>query len=146
MQEIAKGATELNVPIIEANRKLVASVNGGLRDPSVLVFNPQWSSITEHSSERFKYPFSAFTSRPPNDEDIAFMTVSPMTNLIFFKATYGNLVMIFVHCYNQIFDLGKLIKTKQITSLELTKIFMQRLKRYMFVCVCVTFHLYACAC
>ncbi|KAF4384629.1 hypothetical protein F8388_003936 [Cannabis sativa] len=106
MLEIVKGAEEFNIPIIRANRKLVASINGGLQYPSVLVFNPQWGT-SQHQppkSNRFKYPSSsALLRRPSNDEDIAFMTIT---------------------------ELGQLIKTKQITSLELTKIFLRRLKRY----------------
>uniref|UniRef100_A0A803NVN2 Amidase domain-containing protein n=1 Tax=Cannabis sativa TaxID=3483 RepID=A0A803NVN2_CANSA len=106
MLEIVKGAEEFNIPIIRANRKLVASINGGLQYPSVLVFNPKWGT-SQHQppkSNRFKYPSSSATlRRPSNDEDIAFMTIT---------------------------ELGQLIKTKQITSLELTKIFLRRLKRY----------------
>ncbi|XP_024023405.1 uncharacterized protein LOC21394847 [Morus notabilis] len=108
MLEIAKGAKEFNIPIIRANRELVASENGGLHYPSVLVFNPQWDTKTEKSAKqtfakRFKYPSSSTIKRPQDDEDIAFMTIP---------------------------ELGYLIKTKQITSVELTKIFLRRLKRY----------------
>ncbi|TYI52097.1 hypothetical protein E1A91_D12G222300v1 [Gossypium mustelinum] len=63
--EIAKGAKEFNIPIIRTNRKLVASINGGLHNPSPLVL-----------------------------------------------------------------ELGELIKKKQITSEELTGIFLKRLRRY----------------
>ncbi|KAM6600290.1 hypothetical protein CsatA_019899 [Cannabis sativa] len=77
MLEIVKGTEEFNIPIIRANRKLVASINGGLQYPSVLVFNPQWGT-SQHQptkSNRFKYPSSSATlRRPSNDEDIAFMT------------------------------------------------------------------------
>ncbi|PON71256.1 Amidase [Parasponia andersonii] len=105
MLEVVKGAKEFNIPIMRANRKLVASVDGGLHYPSVLVFNPQWGA-TKHSQpniKTFKYPSSSAVRRPSNDEDIAFMTI---------------------------IELGQLIKTKQITSLELTEIFLRRLKRY----------------
>ncbi|XP_075660972.1 uncharacterized protein LOC142630809 isoform X1 [Castanea sativa] len=102
--EIVKGVKELNIPIIRANRKLVASVNGGLHNPSVLVFNPEWSKEQPQSiGKRFHYPSLIGTKRPKNEEDIAFMSV---------------------------LELGELIKTKQITSEELTCIFLQRLKRY----------------
>ncbi|KAK4569304.1 hypothetical protein RGQ29_004631 [Quercus rubra] len=102
--EIVKGVKELNIPIIRANRKLVASVNGGLHNPSVLVFNPEWSTEQPQSiGKRFHYPSLIGTKRPKNEEDIAFMSV---------------------------LELGELIKTKQITSKELTRIFLQRLKRY----------------
>ncbi|KAF3953361.1 hypothetical protein CMV_021193 [Castanea mollissima] len=102
--EIVKGVKELNIPIIRANRKLAASVNGGLHNPSVLVFNPEWSKEQPQSiGKRFHYPSLIGTKRPKNEEDIAFMSV---------------------------LELGELIKTKQITSEELTCIFLQRLKRY----------------
>uniref|UniRef100_A0A803NVN3 Amidase domain-containing protein n=1 Tax=Cannabis sativa TaxID=3483 RepID=A0A803NVN3_CANSA len=65
MVEITKGAKELNVPTIRANRKLVGSVNGGLNHHSPLIL-----------------------------------------------------------------ELGELIKTKQVTSEELTQICLKRLKRY----------------
>ncbi|XP_062091485.1 uncharacterized protein LOC133797559 [Humulus lupulus] len=105
MLETVKSAKELNIPTIRANRKLVASINGGLQYPSVLIFNPQWGT-TQHSppnTTTFKYPSSSAFQRPSNDEDIAFMTIT---------------------------ELGQLFKTKQITSLELTEIFLRRLKRY----------------
>ncbi|XP_059438986.1 uncharacterized protein LOC132171631 [Corylus avellana] len=103
--EIVKGAKEFNIPIIRANRKLVASVNGGLHNPSSLVFNiPEWDNEQpQRISKRFNYPSISGTKRPENEEDIAFMSV---------------------------LELGELIKTKQITSEELTHIFLQRLKRY----------------
>lgn len=111
MLEIAEGARELNIPIIRANRELVAYEDGGLHYPSVLVFNPEWDTNNNDTknlpkpifAKRFKYPSSPTIQRPPDDEDIAFMTI---------------------------LELGQLIRTKQITSLELTKIFLQRLKRY----------------
>ncbi|XP_034708584.1 glutamyl-tRNA(Gln) amidotransferase subunit A-like [Vitis riparia] len=102
--EIEKGATELNIPISRANRKLVAAVNGGLHDPSYLVFNPEWGNEQVQSkTKRFSYPSLSGIQRPESEEDIAFMTV---------------------------LELGELIKTKQITSEELTRIFLHRLKRY----------------
>ncbi|CBI39989.3 unnamed protein product, partial [Vitis vinifera] len=105
--EIEKGATELNIPISRANRKLVASVNGGLHDPSYLVFNPEWGNEQVQSkTKRFSYPSLSGIQRPESEEDIAFMTV---------------------------LELGVLIKTKQITSEELTRIFLHRLKRYNYV-------------
>lgn len=77
MKEIVKGAKEFNLPVSRANRKLVASVNGGLHDPSVLVFNPDWdANETTHKSRRFSYPSVPSIKRPDNSEDIAFMTVS----------------------------------------------------------------------
>ncbi|XP_043720831.1 LOW QUALITY PROTEIN: putative amidase AmiD [Telopea speciosissima] len=113
-EEMAKGATDrLNIPIFRANRKLVASLNGGLHDPSVLVFNPEWGGIITQETtpvvrgqhRPFTYPSlsSPGIKRPDDDEDIAFMSV---------------------------LELGQLVKTKQITSQELTRIFLQRLKRY----------------
>ncbi|KAK1358044.1 putative asparaginyl-tRNA synthase (Glutamine-hydrolyzing) [Heracleum sosnowskyi] len=104
MLEIGNGARELNVPISDANRKLVASGNGGLQDPSYLIFNPGWNSKEAQSvSKRFKYPSMPGVQKPSSDEYIAFMAV---------------------------LELGQLIKTKQISSEELTEIFLKRLKRY----------------
>lgn len=76
-----KGTKEFNIPIIRANRELVASTNGGLHYPSVLVFNPEWGINTngqEQGGKRFKYPYclSGDIKRPQNEEDIAFMDVS----------------------------------------------------------------------
>ncbi|XP_040985923.1 glutamyl-tRNA(Gln) amidotransferase subunit A isoform X1 [Juglans microcarpa x Juglans regia] len=104
IREVAKGAKDFNIPIIRANRKLVASVNGGLNNPSSLVFNPEWGSEKPQSiDKRFSYPSVSGTKRPESEEDVAFMSV---------------------------LELGDLIKTKQITSEELTNIFLRRLKRY----------------
>ncbi|XP_034709665.1 uncharacterized protein LOC117932505 [Vitis riparia] len=101
--EIEQGATELNIPISGANRKLVASVNGGLHDPSYLVFNSEWGNEQVQSkTKRFSCPSLSGIQRPEGEEDIAFMTV---------------------------LELGELIKTKQITSEQLTRIFLHRLKR-----------------
>ncbi|XP_019052514.1 PREDICTED: uncharacterized protein LOC104592689 isoform X2 [Nelumbo nucifera] len=71
---MAKGARNINIPIFRANRKLVASVNGGLQDPSVLVFNPEWNGReTSHEIRRFSYPYLSDVRRP-DTEDIAFMS------------------------------------------------------------------------
>ncbi|XP_022143480.1 uncharacterized protein LOC111013354 isoform X2 [Momordica charantia] len=104
MEEILRGEEEFNVPITRANRKLVASENGGLHNPSPLVFKPGWADERfRHRNGRFCYPPVSGVKRPKNDEDIAFMSV---------------------------LELGELVKTKQVTSLELVQIFLQRLKRY----------------
>ncbi|XP_027341550.1 uncharacterized protein LOC113854626 [Abrus precatorius] len=104
IEEIAEGASEFNIPIIKANRKLVASENGGLHYPSPLVFNADWDyQPVNRENERFKYPSISGIQRPKSEEDIAFMSV---------------------------LELGELIKTKQITSQELTQIFLRRLKKY----------------
>ncbi|KAG9447347.1 hypothetical protein H6P81_013475 [Aristolochia fimbriata] len=104
LQEMADGAKEFNIPVIRENRKMIASVNRGLHDPSALVFNSSWeiNKATEHS-ENFKYPSVSGFQRPKKEEDIAFMTI---------------------------LELGELVRTKQITSRELTDIFLKRLKRY----------------
>ncbi|XP_004309555.1 PREDICTED: glutamyl-tRNA(Gln) amidotransferase subunit A-like [Fragaria vesca subsp. vesca] len=102
--ELVKGAKKFNIPTIRANRKLVASVNGGLNDPSCLVFVPDWGiDKAQNPSKRFKCSSLSGIQRPHGDDDIAFMSV---------------------------LELGELIRTKQITSQELTQIFMQRLKRH----------------
>lgn len=102
--EIEKGAKELSIPILKANRKIVATTNGGLHYPSSLVFNSEWKHEEPHDdAKRFNYPSVSGVMRPENDEDIAFMTI---------------------------LELGHLIKTKQISSEELVGIFLKRLKRY----------------
>ncbi|KAL2554843.1 Amidase family protein [Forsythia ovata] len=104
MLEIEKGVKELNIPISRANRKLVASVNGGLENPSYLVFNSAWNiDHPEKATKQFSYPALSGVQRPKSDEDIAFLSI---------------------------LELGQLIRTKLITSEELTGIFLKRLKRY----------------
>ncbi|XP_027124550.1 uncharacterized protein [Coffea arabica] len=104
VRDIEKAAKEFNVPIIKTNRKLVASENGGLHYPSYLVFNPaRTNESLQQATKRFSHPSLEGVRRPKSDEDIAFMSV---------------------------LELGQLIKTKQITSEELTGIFIRRLKRY----------------
>lgn len=77
MLEIEKGARELNLPIIKSNREIAASVNGGLENPSCLVFSSSWShDHAQHASKRFIYPSLSGIERPKSDEDIAFMSVS----------------------------------------------------------------------
>ncbi|XP_054807437.1 LOW QUALITY PROTEIN: uncharacterized protein LOC129309757 [Prosopis cineraria] len=99
--EINEGVHELNIPIIQTNRKLVASENGGLHYPPALVFNPGWGYRS--TNKTFSYPSVSGTRRPESDEDIAFMSV---------------------------LELAELIRTKQITSQELTQIFLRRLKEF----------------
>ncbi|GMQ09428.1 hypothetical protein CsSME_00052813 [Camellia sinensis var. sinensis] len=104
MLEIIKGVKEFNQPIIKSNRKLVASTNGGLHNPSCLVFNPHWGNDqAQDLRKKLNIPSLFGVQRPKSEQDIAFMTV---------------------------LELGQLIKTKQITSEELTGIFLKRLKRY----------------
>lgn len=74
--EVVKAAEEFNLPIIRANRKLVASENGGLHNPSYLVFDSVWhKESVPHSSKKFSYPNVTGVRRPISDEDIAFMSV-----------------------------------------------------------------------
>ncbi|XP_048138747.1 glutamyl-tRNA(Gln) amidotransferase subunit A isoform X2 [Rhodamnia argentea] len=102
--EVAKGAEEFNIPIIRANRKSVASVDGGLQNPSCLVFDPNWGSEQPDGiNRRFTHPVPSGIQRPGSNEDIAFMSV---------------------------LELGELIRTRQITSEELTRLFLERLRRY----------------
>lgn len=133
--DIAREAKELNLPIFAANRELVASENGGLHNPSCLIFNPEWTNEqVENASNRFSYPTLSGIQKPKTEEDIAFMSVSESCYInefalfigcgFFFRSSFVNLVGL---C--QILELGELIRTKQITSLELVQIFLQRLKR-----------------
>ncbi|KAK6147932.1 hypothetical protein DH2020_018844 [Rehmannia glutinosa] len=104
MLEIEKGAEELNIPIFRSNRKLVASVNGGLENPSTLVFSSAWNhDDAQDAPKRFNYPSLSGVERPKSDDDIAYMSI---------------------------LELGQLIKSKQITYEELARIFLNRLKRY----------------
>lgn len=104
MVDIVKQASDSNVPIFQANRKLVATSNGGLHYPSVLVFHSDWGAKqAEHVKKSFAYTSCPDAQRPDNEEDIAFMSI---------------------------LELGQLIKSKQISSVELTEIFLRRLKRY----------------
>ncbi|TVU24670.1 hypothetical protein EJB05_27121 [Eragrostis curvula] len=103
LREMEDGAKEFNIPAFKQNRKLVALENGGLHNPSALVFKSQWRDSVSTERKRFDYPRPPNVHRPSNDEDIAFMSV---------------------------IELGELIRTKQITSCELTDIFLKRLKRY----------------
>ncbi|CAN1138549.1 hypothetical protein LINPERPRIM_LOCUS5200, partial [Linum perenne] len=75
--KVAQEAVELNLPIAESNRKLVASVNGGLENPSCLVFNSDWAPGNGAGVKNFNHPsVSGVNKRPENDEVIAFMNVS----------------------------------------------------------------------
>ncbi|XP_037414630.1 glutamyl-tRNA(Gln) amidotransferase subunit A-like isoform X2 [Triticum dicoccoides] len=104
LREMENGAKEFNVPAFRENRRLVAMKDGGLHDPSVLVFKSSWSSKSKvKESEMFDYPQTSMTQHPSNDEDIAFMSI---------------------------IELGELFRTKKITSHELTDVFLRRLKRY----------------
>lgn len=75
-----KGTKEFNIPIIRANRELVASTDGGLHYPSVLVFSADWGITNgqEQASKKFKYPYClrCGIKMPQNEEDVAFMDVS----------------------------------------------------------------------
>lgn len=84
---MAKGAEEFNVPAFRENRKLVASEDGGLYNPSVLVFSSSWDENKNKAldaSEKFNYPCHEKVQRPSKDEDIAFMTVSSISFYILF--------------------------------------------------------------
>eukprot|EP01018_Ginkgo_biloba_P017905 Gb_32412 [translate_table: standard] len=106
-QEMAEGALTLNLPGFEINRKLVAFSDGGLHNPSILVFDPNMNGKPVPSFHgSFKYPILHDIVRPANDDDLAFMTI---------------------------LELGVLIRTKQVTSQELTAMFLQRLKRYDYI-------------
>ncbi|KAL3343428.1 hypothetical protein AABB24_027118 [Solanum stoloniferum] len=105
MLEIEKGANDFNIPIIRSNRKLVASTDGGLHNPSCLVFNSAWKAqqLEHEPNKKLNYPSPDGIQRPKSDEDTAFMSI---------------------------LELGQLLKANLITSVELTGIFLKRLKRY----------------
>eukprot|EP00250_Pteridium_aquilinum_P010518 c19445_g2_i1 orf=136-2379(-) len=103
-EEMAEGARLMNIPGFQANRGLVGFPDGGLHDPSILTFDPSYNTHNfSVTNNKFQYPVLDNVKRPLKDDDIAFMTV---------------------------LELGDLIRTKQVTSQELVKIFLSRLKRY----------------
>lgn len=76
MVDIVKEASEFTLPITKANRQLVATSNGGLKYPSVLVFHPEWGAKQgEPAKKAFTYPSFPDIQRPVDEEDIAFMSV-----------------------------------------------------------------------
>jgi len=138
MADIVKEASEFNVPIFEANRKLVAKSNGGLKYPSALVFHSDWAAKQGESVKKsFVYPSYPDVQRPDKEEDIAFMSVRSLylsvlicvIALVYVTHQYILTYPIFGFAYDQILELGQLIKSKQISSVELTEIFLRRLKR-----------------
>lgn len=74
---MATGVKEFNLPMFMVNRELIASRDGGLNDPSVLVFKSSWGRNDEapHKYIQFRYPSIHGIQRPNKEEDIAFMTV-----------------------------------------------------------------------
>lgn len=67
----------MNIPIYRTNRKLVGTKNGGLENPSPLVFNPSWNrEVPQVQGKRFNYPSVSGVQLPRDEEDIAFMSVS----------------------------------------------------------------------
>lgn len=140
MLEIEKGATKLNLPIIKSNRESVALINGGLENPSSLVFTSSWShDHIQGASKRFNYPSLSGVERPKSDEGIAFMSISCSVYLLIDRISHSA----FSHSWdllNQIHELGRLIKSKQITSVELAQIFLNRLKRYMTYLIASNLH------
>ncbi|CAN4088657.1 unnamed protein product [Withania somnifera] len=105
MLEIEKEANNFNIPIIRSNRKLVTATDGGLHYPSCLVFNSAWKvqQLENEPNKKLSFPSPSGIQRPNSDEDIAFMSI---------------------------LELGQLLKANLITSVELTGIFLKRLKRY----------------
>lgn len=98
---MAKGAEEFNIPAFRENRELVASEDGGLKNPSVLVFDSSWGENKQKNnafiqnkaldaSEKFNYPSHGEVKRPSKDEDIAFMTVSSISFDISFSCLASN--------------------------------------------------------
>ncbi|XP_002983983.2 uncharacterized protein LOC9644225 isoform X2 [Selaginella moellendorffii] len=104
-QEMAEGAKALNIPGFQRNRNQVGYPDGGLTNAPVLVFDPSMNEADFTGPDtKFSYPsLASGISRPSTDEDLAFMTI---------------------------LELGALLKSKQVTSVELVKVFSERLKRY----------------
>lgn len=107
LEEMAIGVKTLNIPGFNAIRELVATSNGGLRHHVPLVFDSDFSrEETSKPDEKFKYPALEDVQRPKSDEDLAFMSV---------------------------LQLGSLIKSKKVTSVELVKLYIARLKKVDYV-------------
>ncbi|KAK1318735.1 Fatty acid amide hydrolase [Acorus calamus] len=111
VKEMLQGAEEFNVPNFGTNRRLVASVDGGLHDHSVLVFNADWGyDMTQPKCGKFCYPSVSGVKRPNKEEDIAFMTVGPLHGIPYglkdiiavphYKTTWGS-----VNFKDQIIDM-----------------------------------------
>ncbi|KAG0558086.1 hypothetical protein KC19_10G003700 [Ceratodon purpureus] len=102
-EEIAKGIATWNIPGFQANRDLVAYPDGGLYNPVALTFDPSFNSQDfSKPIKHFKHPVLDDVKRPESDDDLAFMTV---------------------------LQLGSLIRSKQVTSVELVKLYTGRLKK-----------------
>jgi hypothetical protein len=103
---MAKGAEEFNIPAFRENRKLVASEDGGLNNPSVLVFSSLWDGNKNKAldaSKKFNYSFHEKVQRPSKDENVAFMTVSSIPFYIVFPM---QLIMLgnYYDCTNRTYE------------------------------------------
>ncbi|KAL3138617.1 hypothetical protein ABBQ32_006381 [Trebouxia sp. C0010 RCD-2024] len=108
---VATNITQVLIPYYQQNRAVVGLPDGGLSNPMPLLFDPTLGHKPIDSNlGQFSYPTLGNVTRPSNDTDIAYMTV---------------------------LGLAALIKTKQISSVELTRIFQQRLRRYDPILECV---------
>lgn len=103
-QVMVSNITSVLIPFYHQTRAVVGLPDGGLANPMPLLFDPTLGQKPINSTRgNFSYPQLSNVTRPSNDVDLAYMTV---------------------------LQLGTLIRTKQITSVQLTSVFQQRLKMY----------------
>lgn len=106
-KEVANGVLTKNIVGVRANRELVAHPDGGLRNPVPLLFDPGFNKKEFSEPDiKFSYPILDNVQRPKNDEDLAFMSI---------------------------LQLGSLLRSKQITSVDLVKLYTARLKKVDYV-------------
>ncbi|KAG0591010.1 hypothetical protein KC19_1G142400 [Ceratodon purpureus] len=107
LEEAANGVLTINIPGLQANRGIVGYPDGGLRNHMPLIFDPGFNKKEfSEPDTKFTYPTLRNVQRPESDEDLAFMSV---------------------------LQLGSLIRSKQVTSLELVKLYTARLKKVDYV-------------
>ncbi|KAF9668135.1 hypothetical protein SADUNF_Sadunf15G0097000 [Salix dunnii] len=106
ISNIANGTQRLSFPVLVSKRYLLFAINDYLYYPSCKCFK-----------------FSFFDDTKSGRISILFYGL--FLFLFLFRSSFVNLVGLF-----QMLELGELIRTKQITSLELVQIFLKRLKRY----------------
>lgn len=81
---MADGAQLFNIPGFQRNRDLLGYQDGGLHNPPALTFDPTLNSECQGGvpDVNFTYPVLNNVTRPADDKDLAFMTVSSSTGLV----------------------------------------------------------------
>lgn len=74
---VATNITQVLIPYYQQNRAVVGMPDGGLSNPMPLLFDPTLGQKPVDSNlGQFSYPILGNVTRPSNDTDIAYMTVS----------------------------------------------------------------------